>query len=174
MANDLDPEDNIMLSPLDSSQSTLDILEGDILQQLQSTLEILEEDTLEDSHPMLDISASPKAVKANKSEDDEKSHPLQEVARSQVAELIDIRNTNRYELRPSTQDKHVYSTLCCSFFLKAARKVYGEKLSDKATGDELITGIQKDVWDCLDPAYVTKNASLRKCSSRRSRPLVAS
>ena len=83
MANDLDPED---MSPLDGPQSTLDILEGDILQQPQSTLEILEEDTLEGFHPMLDISASPKAVEANESEDDEKSYPLQEVARSRAVE----------------------------------------------------------------------------------------
>ena len=57
-------------------------------------------------------------------------------------------------MRPSTQDKHVYSTLS----IKAARKVYGEELSDKATRDKLITCIQRDVWDCLDPTYVTKNA----------------
>ena len=90
---------------------------------------------------MLDIFGSLIAVEANASENDEKSYSVQEVARSQAAELINIRNTNRYELRSSTQDKHVYSTLS----IKAARKVYGEELSDKATRDELITCIQKDI-----------------------------
>ena len=48
-------------------------------------------------------------VEVDAFEDEEQSFPFQEVARSQAAELINIRNTNRYELRPSTQVKHVYS-----------------------------------------------------------------
>jgi hypothetical protein len=34
----------------------------------------------------------------------------------------------------------------------------GKELSNKATTDELITCIQKDVWERLDPTYVTQNA----------------
>lgn len=77
-----------------------------------------------------------------------------ERAQSQALELVNARDSNKYELRKSTLEQHIYSTLS----IKAARKIYGKELSDKATRDELITCIQKDVWECLDPTYVTKNA----------------
>jgi hypothetical protein len=85
---------------------------------------------------------------------DEEHYSPEERAYSQAAELVNIRNANRYELRPSTKEKHVYSTLS----IKAARRIYGEELSDKATREELMTCIEKDVWECLDATYITKNA----------------
>ena len=111
MANELDPEDNMLTpSPPLDTPTTVDHI-------------------VESPQPTLGIPAPSTAVEVDAFED--------EVARSQAAELINIRNTNRYELRPSTQVKHVYSTLS----IKAARKLYGEELSDKATRDELITCI---------------------------------
>ena len=69
---------------------------------------------------------------------------------------MDVRNSinKGYNLRTSTRDKHVYST----FFIKAARKVFGKELSGKATDEELRMCIQKDVWEYLEPTYVTKGA----------------
>ena len=85
---------------------------------------------------------------------DEDTPPVLERAESQALELVNARNNNKYELRRSTVEQHIYSTLS----IKAARKIYGKELSDKATRDELMTCIQKDVWECLDPTYITKNA----------------
>lgn len=82
-------------------------------------------------------------------EDSEISIP--EKVHSQAMELINARDNNRYQLRESTVDKHVYFTLS----IKAARKLYGSELSDEATRDELLICILKDVWECFDPTYVT-------------------
>ena len=67
-----------------------------------------------------------------------------------------MRNTinEGYNLRASTRDKHVYST----FSIQAARKVFGRELSDKATDEELRMCIKKDVWEYLEPSYITKGA----------------
>jgi Reverse transcriptase (RNA-dependent DNA polymerase) len=73
---------------------------------------------------------------------------------SQAEELVDARDTPKYNFRTSTTRKHVYSTLS----IKAARNLYGHELADKATRDELITCIEKDVWECLDPSYVVRGA----------------
>ena len=62
---------------------------------------------------------------------------------SQVTELVEARNAinGGYDLHKSTRDSHVYATLS----IQAARKIYGKELSDKATTEELLTCIQKDV-----------------------------
>ena len=82
------------------------------------------------------------------------SYSSEERVQSQATELVNIRNANRYELRPSTREKHDFSTMS----IKAARRVHGKDISDKGTRDELMTCIEKDVWECLDATYITKNA----------------
>jgi Reverse transcriptase (RNA-dependent DNA polymerase) len=67
--------------------------------------------------------------------------PLIEIpdrAISQAEELVSTRDTPEYNFR--------------------ARNVYGNELADKATRDELITCIEKDVWECLDPSYIARGA----------------
>ena len=89
-------------------------------------------------------------------EDDLQEGCVPDRTETQAAELVDVRNSinKGYNLRASTRGKHVYST----FSIKAARKIYGKELSDKATDEELRMCIQKDVWEYLEPTYVTKGA----------------
>ena len=58
-----------------------------------------------------------------------------------------------YDIHSPT-DSQILATLS----IKAARKLYGTEISDKATLDELQTCIQKNVWEYLAPDYVTTNA----------------
>ena len=143
LANDLDPGDNILTPPSDIVEDNSEI--NALAQDYQSTSDI-DSQAANETDSLDDGLAS--------SEELDHSYSLQERVRSQAAELVNIRNANRYELRPSIREKHVFSTLS----IKAARRVYGKELSDKATRDELMTCIEKDVWECLDATYITMNA----------------
>ena len=143
LANDLDPGDNILTPPSDIVEDNSEI--NALAQDYQSTSDI-DSQAANETDSLDDGLAS--------SEELDHSYSLQERVRSQAAELVNIRNANRYELRPSIREKHVFSTLS----IKAARRVYGKELSDKATRDELMTCIEKDVWECLDATYITTNA----------------
>ena len=67
--------------------------------------------------------------------DEQQERGVVDRTETQAAELVDARNSinKGYNLRASTRDKHV----CSTFFIKAARNVFGKELSDKATDEEL-------------------------------------
>ena len=70
--------------------------------------------------------------------------------------VIETRDTTSPD--NEVQDLDSYKQVLATLSIKSARKIYGKEISDKATTEELQTCIQKDVWEYLDPMYVTKNA----------------
>lgn len=79
----------------------------------------------------------------------------EEVRTQSLADIvIEARTSTGNNVHDLGNDTQVLATLS----IKSARKIYGKEISDKATIDELQTCIQKDVWEYLDPTYVTKNA----------------
>jgi Reverse transcriptase (RNA-dependent DNA polymerase) len=140
--------------PLDPARG----VEPDVTEDSQTDIVAADDIVVDlDLRDVTEVMSSPQELIAISEEDtqtEEQGPPILERAHSQALELVTARNNNKYTLRSTTLDQHVYSTLS----IKAATKIYGKELSDKATRDELMTCIQKDVWECLDSTYVTKNA----------------
>ena len=63
-------------------------------------------------------------------------------------QLTAVRQTQRYNLRSSTTDKHVYAVLS----YKEAEVIYGPQAVRGAGFTELRNCIDKEVWECLTPS----------------------
>jgi hypothetical protein len=63
-------------------------------------------------------------------------------------QLTAVRQTQRYNLRSSTAEKHVYSVLS----YKEAEVIYGPEAVREAGFNELRNCIDKGVWECLPPS----------------------
>ena len=66
-------------------------------------------------------------------------------------QLAAVRDSQRYNLRPSTRDRHVFSVMT----LSEAKSVYGVEAVREAGFTELRNCIDKEVWDCLPPGVKT-------------------
>jgi hypothetical protein len=62
-------------------------------------------------------------------------------------QLTAVRQTQRYNFRSSTTDKHVYAVLS----YKEAEVIYGPQAVREAGFTELRNCIDKGVWECLSP-----------------------